>query len=100
VSDWAFVSPFSSVLGASALKAAAAATPSSSSVKRKDASSGSDSRREKKKKSALEEIIEVAIACVFVFGRLRLLPSVLIGPVMAFCSDGGEEEEEAAVCQN
>uniref|UniRef100_A0A3Q3N9Q6 DNA/RNA-binding protein KIN17 n=1 Tax=Labrus bergylta TaxID=56723 RepID=A0A3Q3N9Q6_9LABR len=48
------VSSFSSVLGASALKA------STSSTKRKDPSSGSDSSRaEKKKKSALEEIKEM-----------------------------------------
>lgn len=47
------MSPCSSALGASALKAASAAA----STKRKDTSS--DTRGEKKKKSALEEIIEV-----------------------------------------
>ncbi len=48
-----FVSPGSSSLGPSALKAAAAST------KRKDTSTSLESRAEKKKKSALEEIMEV-----------------------------------------
>uniref|UniRef100_A0A3Q3N2M7 DNA/RNA-binding protein KIN17 n=1 Tax=Mastacembelus armatus TaxID=205130 RepID=A0A3Q3N2M7_9TELE len=49
-----FVSPGSSVMGASALKAAA-----STSTKRKDTSSSETRGEKKKKKSALEEIIEM-----------------------------------------